>query len=1157
MPAFLLLSIITAAGCAAFVGALGITIAEADTLTTFLRVLVGFVVVAATNIGVLVVARRTGNPMKRPLVVANTFLLALFLLFLQNKVMIGSQEIQADIVDSDNRTHLIAFRDLAGTPVLAGAGEITALQQRFAGGDFVEAVALDGEPVVTPDKRIRVTLKEEQDVSAFRDRLLGKPFQRSNPERGLVEVGRGIDLRGGAEFICQLYNDLGQRVAADDEVLHILRSRLDQRGLTEPTVTRLSNGDVQIVIPGGTPADAARTRRVIEQTGRLEFREVLHVYMPPAPGELPAEVVRRPNGGYELAPEYRASRRHVIAIDKSRDPDFVPNRFFHLGPAELTGKDVANAERTLDQGRDAVAITFTATGGARNYEFTSRLYNDHQGLPDGAAQKTANSPGEKRGLLAILFDGQVESAPIVQSPSNINCVINGQFTPEEIDSLRAALKGGSLAVTPVVLSERVVGATLGMDAVRRSITTMLWCFVGILLFMGLYYRRLGVVAILCLLITGALIWSTLSIFGAVMTLPGLAGLVLSIAMSMDTNVLVYERIREEQRAGKDLGTAIDLGYSRAFLAILDSNLTTILSGLILYWIGSGPVKGFGLTLAVGVAVSMFSGVYIGRMLTDMICRGRERVAMSGIIPEIHAPYVRWRKASFTLSIITTILGVGYFAFGHHLYERGTFNRNFDIDFTGGNMAQVIFREEQSPEQVNTALRAAWEQNPERFDLLDPGEMASPQAYFATIAGGDSSRQWVFRGRDEAGAGIEAQRTALDRQRGDLQREIDRARDPERPNEARARELEPQVRELSTQVRELEAQIQSRVQVFKDQIAEAFPDLVAEEGSEILAARWSTPDVTLELATLEAPTPAQTSRLQETLSKREELEKVAVTALVGQNGVRVVATYREAPSTAPLTTDDPIATRLNTLLSESAGDDTLAIGNAALDLYQGVVQASAGASVTIAQAFPASQHFSGQVAGAMKRNALIALGLATLMMLAYIAARFEFGFGVAAVIAMVHDVLLTLGLSVLFGLRIDLTVVAALLTVIGYSVNDTIVIFDRIRENLKLHPGKPLPELINQSIAQTVPRTILTGGATVLAVIVMMMFAGDALFAFNMVLLIGTTIGTYSSMFIAAPLLLRFDKRQLLTPEPEVAPEAVETTAEVPADVPTGPQSNQS
>lgn len=1133
MPSFLSLLVVVILGCLAFTGAIELRIPEHEGLTTLLRVVLGVLAVLATNLGIVVALRRSGQALKRPLVIGNVMLLAILLLFLQNKIMVGTQEMRAEVQNVQDRTWLVAFRDLAGTPVDAGQDEIHRLAKRLAGNDRLEPIKIEGTPGLDGDRRIKVTLAEGTNPAAFRDRVTGKPFLRSNPERGLFEVPRGIDLRGGVEFICQLYNDLGARVAADDEILHILRSRLDQRGLTEPTVSRLSNGDVQIVIPGGTPADAARTRKVIEQAGRLEFREVLEVYAAPAPGELPPEVVARPNGGYDLHPDARGSRKQIVAVDRTRDPSEKPVRFYKLGPAELSGKDVSTAERGISEGRDVVDITFTAIGGARNYEFTSRLFSDRQrenALGDSPLSD-ASRPGPKVGVLAILFDGAVESAPRVQSPSNDRCQISGSFTPEEIDSLRAALRGGSLSVTPVVLSERVVGATLGMDAVRRSISTMLWCFVGILAFMAGYYRRLGIVAVLCMLVTGGLIWSTLSIFGAVLTLPGLAGLVLSIAMSMDTNVLVYERIREEQRAGKDLATAIDNGYSRAFLAILDSNLTTIFSGLILYWIGAGPVKGFGLTLAVGVAVSMFSGVYIGRLITDLLCRGKDKVSMAGLIPEPRLPYVRWRRASYAISVITAVLGLGYFAFGHLLHERGTFNRNFDIDFTGGNLVQATFSEALEPDRVRTALAEAWNRDPKAFDLLDPAELAAPQAYYSGFGGSAASRQWVFRGRDAEGATLEADRADLDAQRGALQREIDAARDPDRPNEARARELEPQVAKLSEQIRALEGRIADRVQVFKGQIAGAFPGLIPEEGSEIKVASWTSPTLTLRLATIEPVQPADATRLQEALAKAEQLASVSVQPEAG--GLAITATFREEPRVDALLAGGPISQRLQALLGTDVGNP---IVQAAQEVFQEAVTASAGVGIAIAQPFPASQHFSGQVAGAMKTSALLALGLATIAMLAYIAARFEIGFGIAAIASMFHDVLLTLGLIVLFGLRIDLTVVAALLTIIGYSVNDTIVTFDRIRENLKLKPGSSLAEIIDLSIAQTMPRTVLTGGATMLAIALMMIFAGDAIFAFNATLLIGAVLGTYSSIFVAAPMLLAFDRRKLEgTEAPRVDP----------------------
>lgn len=1125
MPSFLRFAVITALGCAAFAFGIQVDIPGDGALDSLVRVVLGVAAVAATNAGLWWVARGLGQGPTRMLVTANVFLVCLLLLFLQNKALVGTQELQAEISDGEPSTFTVAFRDLAGSPVHAGAVEAKQLAARLANQAHGAPIALASPPEVTSDYKLHVRLAPGQDVQAFRDRVANKPFQRPNDPRGLFAVGQGIDLRGGVEFICQLYDDLGRKRSADDEVLHILRTRLDSRGLTEPTVTRLGNGDVQIVIPGGTPADAARTRKVIEQTGRLEFREILKIYWPGRDSDnrwkLPDEVIRRPGGGFDLAPGVRGSRKQMVAVPKNRDPTALPTKFYHLGPAELTGKDVKDASRTIHEGRDAVAITFTAAGATRNYEFTRRLYEDRQrGGNDGP-----------RGQMAILFDGKVESDPVVENPSTTNCVISGTFTPEEIDSLKAALKGGALSVTPVVLSERVVGATLGIETVNRAIGSMLWSFVGILAFMVLYYRRLGVVAMLCLLVTAALTWSTLSIFGATMTLPGLAGLVLSIAMSMDCNVLVYERIREELRDGKDLRSAIDTGYSRAFVAILDSNLTTIFSGLILYWIGTGSVKGFGLTLAVGVAVSMFSGVYVGRLLTGLLCRGVETVRMASLVKEIRLPYVGWRRASYSLSLLTGLAGILYFAVGHKLHEHGSFNRNFEIDFTGGNLAQVIFTEELGPQDVKAALAAAWASDPKQFDLLNPAELAAPQAYFTTVAGGTKSRQWVFRGRDEVGAGIEAERAALDVERGRLNRELEKARDPDKPNPEKVRELEPLVRQKSEAIRALESRIAERVAVFKTQLANAFPGRIAAEGAEVLGAEWHERTLTLRLATLEAPAAQAVERVRKVLARRDELAELAVAPLAGSNGLELKATYRQPPAAIAVAAEEALVSRLTRLLAPTAAAQAQDVAHAALELYQATLQATAQAGLTVAQPYPATQHFSGQVAGAMKTSALLAIALATVAMLAYIAARFELGFGIAAMAAMFHDILLTIGLISLLGLRIDLTVVAAILTIIGYSVNDTIVTFDRIRENLAKKVGAPLAQIIDESIAQTMPRTVLTGGATILAIIFMMIFAGPDIFAFNVTLLIGTVLGTYSSVFVAAPMLLLFDRSKLVASEP--------------------------
>ena len=1070
--------------------------------------------------------------LRRTILLGLVFVAAGVLLVLQNKVMVGTQELQALVLEQGGQKYDVAFTDLGGKRVQASAAEVDQLKRRLDGAGRSEPIRTTAISDLTAEKDvIHVTLDEKQDAGAFRDRVVGQPYRRTNDPRGLFHMNIGIDLRGGVEFICQLLDDSGKRVAATDEVMHILRNRLDQRGLTEPSVTRLSNGDVQVVIPGGTPADASRTRSVIENTGRLEFREVLAVYgenQPLMPGELPKEVVRKANGQYDFAAGQRTSRKHVIAVPASRDPTFQPTLFYHLGELELSGKDIADAGRELYQGQPVVTIAFTASGGARNYEFTSRLR--------AQADKTGN---ERDGRFAIVFDGKVVSAPVVKAATTTNCQIEGVFTEEQIITLRDALKGGSLSVTPVVVSERSIGASLGQDSVQHALMAMLWSTALIVIFMAIYYRRLGLVANACLAVTGALIFCTLAVFGATVTLPGLAGLVLTIGMAVDTNILIFERIREEQRDGRDLSSAIEVGYARAFWTIFDSHLTTLITAAVLYYIGSGAVKGFGLSLAIGIVVNLFSGVFVGRLFTDLICRKAEKVTMASWIPEIRLPYVRLRWIGYAASIVTGILGAAWFTFGHHV-TGGTFERNFDIDFTGGNMAQVTFKQPLEFKVVESRLAAARDL---KLTMLDPAA-TQVQPYYSDSTGQGASRQWVFRSRDEGGSLIEGERAKLEEDRAVLLNQINEARDRQPPDAAAIAALQKQLDELGKAIREKQDRIANRTQDFKRELAQVFASEVGAEGDEVADATLDGRTVTLVLTTLEKPSDEALGAIANRIKAgRDELADLTVLPRAVGTGFTVITTWREpAAAAAKLEVDDAVHLRLAALLTQKGATPEVANAwaNATYTIYNAAVDAAARDRISVARAFPATEHFSGQVAGQMKWRALIALAVSLVAILAYVAARFEFAFGMGAIIALVHDVVLTVGLCSIVGIRIDLTVVASILTLIGYSINDTIVTFDRIRENLR-KLRLPLAETIDLSIAQTMPRTILASATVIIVVAALFFFGGEALRPFSGSLLIGLFLGVYSSIFIASPLLLVFDRkgRGLLAPEPP--PEAVDET----------------
>lgn len=1074
--------------------------------------------------------------LRRLIIISLVFITALFLMFIKNKVLVGDQELQATVQavpaaagakPDAPRVFTLALTDLAGNGVAFTASEVERLKERLAGNAKQEPIKTVGDPVITPDKTVQLTVPADVNEMALRSRIQGAPFKRANEPRDLWQLNYGIDIRGGVEFVCQLRNANGVRVSADDEVMAVLRERLDTRGLTEPVVTKLSNGDIQVVIPGGSKADAARTRKVLEDTGRLEFREVLDFYgyaeranakyRGTKPGDPDCAVVLKANGMYGFAPGVPHQRNEIVAAERT-DPGMEPTVWYRLGKAELTGSDVKDASPDFQDGQKVVHIRFTSVGAARNNAFTNRLFDTG---PKGKDLGT--------GCLGILYDGVVYSAPIVQSPSGESCVITGKFTDDELNRLKTALKAGSLSVTPEVISERVVGATLGAESVTKAMWAMLASFALIAVFMWVYYgRHLGTVANLCLLLTAGIIYATLAVFDATLTLPGLAGLVLIIGMAVDTNILVFERIREEQAENKGMLYAIEHGYGRAFWTIVDAHLTTFATALVLYIVGSGPIRGFGMTLMIGIIINLFSGIYAGRLFTDWLCRRSERVSMASWVPALRLPYVEWRWFGYVLSIVSGIGGMLYFAFGHHLTGR-SFESKFDIDFTGGNMVQVIFKEPRGMDQVQKTIADAYAKAAKELDLLDPSDLRM-QAYYPVIGQSGPSRQWVFRGRDEQGSRLERERDQLENERVGLLRKADKLREENKDADAKA--LDKQVEPLRVKIQDLQGRIAARTEEFKRQISQAFPGQITPEGGEILEASWKDAVLTLHVATIEVPDASQRENLRRLLSGRSELAALEVQApAAGVPGVALTATYRQKPAVSSRleAKEDALVAALFERFTKAGATAELANGQTkvALDLYAALSAQAAKERLTVARSFPSSEHFSGQVAGQMKTRALLAVLISLVAILAYVAARFEFRFGVGAVLSLFHDIILTAGLITLVGIRIDLTVIAAILTIIGYSINDTVVTFDRIRENLRKKHGT-LAETIDISIAQTMARTALTSGTTMATVAILLVWGGDSLFGFNATLLMGLVLGTYSSIFVAAPILMAFAKDGELT-----------------------------
>ncbi len=561
--------------------------------------------------------------------------------------------------------------------------------------------------------------------------------------------------------------------------------------------------------------------------------------------------------------------------------------------------------------------------------------------------------------VAIVLDSAVYSAPVVQSViSGGNSQITGNFTLEEAKDLANVLRSGKLPAPARIKQESLVGPTLGAESIKKSMTSFILAFGLVLLYMIVFYNRAGWVASIALLCNLFLLFGVLVSFGAVLTLPGIAGIVLTMGMAVDANVLIYERIKEELRGGKTLGAAVQAGYKNAMSAIIDSNVTTMLTGLILAWFGTGPVRGFATTLIIGIITSLFTSIFVTRLIINARLNRGKNVSFSNKATENFLANTKFdflgkRKAFYGLSLMLVLVGI---------VSLFTLKLNPGVDFTGGRSYVIRFDQPVNVEQVRTALDET----------------------FATIDGDEASKSATVTsyGRDV--------------------RVITQYLIDDDSNEASAQALEVLHRALN-------------------------------------------------------PLYAQ-----------------------------------------PLT------------LAEFASTDTTLNGIISSD--------TVGASVAREIVF----------------NAFWAVLLGLLGIGIYIIVRFRrWQWGVGSVIGLMHDAFLTIGVYSLlwkfmpFKMEVDQSFIAAILTIIGYSINDKVVIFDRIREYQTLYPKRSIGENINNAINSTLARTINTSGTTFVTLLAIFLFGGEVIRGFVFALLFGIIVGTYSSVFIATPIaydLMRKDKK---------------------------------
>ena len=893
----------------------------------------------------------------------------------------------------------------------------------------------------------------------------------------------GIDLAGGTNLVYQVdmpaANESGKDVDRSiDNMVGAINRRINPSGTEEVTVRRVGSDRIEIIIPGADQAYVDEMKDRITRLGSLQF-EILatpnnseHRSLIKAANELPltenkvlensrtaarwvdiAEGEDVGRGGGEILPSVHRTRKGKADAD-------IEQVLVVVSPEakEVTGKFLVRANEQMDQsGQLVVAFSFDQTGANRFLDLTS----DHKPLKDG-----------KRYRLAVLLDDKIQSAPSLNEAIGARGQISGNFTREEIRSLTSVLNAGALDVplVPDPISEFTISPTLGVDIRNKGIFAIQLSCVVVIAFMAIYYLKAGLIAVLCLLLNIILIMGAMIFVQGTFTLPGLAGLVLTIGMAVDANVLIFERIREELAKGASIRMAIHNGFDKAFTAIIDSNLTTLIVAVVLFMIGTDQVKGFAVTLFIGIVMSMFSALYFGRLVFEVLEQKRilKNLPMLSIVHSPSLDFIGKRKLAMIASLFVICTGLAGFA------SRG--EDNLDIDFRGGTMVTFEFEEAHKLADFRSNLESEFDASitVERLTLALEGETQES----------DSGRRWRLRTTVENTADVEA---GVANALGDMGLSTVSVKNTELVEIAAA--VEPAEGEQVDPEKSAFAGGQETTLTFSDEITVTTASRNLEDAIKGLAngSIYSTPG---------------------DLFRATGIKGSGVVAEEGQ-----VRKFSEV--------------KLESSKELKKEDLTAALAAMQTDMNNSPL-------------FEEVSKFAKSVGGEMQNQAIIAMLISLGAIIIYVAFRFHrVTFGIAAVAALVHDVLVVLGvvalaslasggaLGSLFGLydfKINLPMIAAFLTIVGYSLNDTIVVFDRIREVRGKNPNLT-PEMINTSLNQTLSRTLLTSLTTFFVVAILYVFGGEGIHGFAFCLLVGVIVGTYSSIYVASPVLLWLMNRE--------------------------------
>ncbi len=1063
------------------------------------------------------------------------------------------------------------------------------------------------------------------------------------------KIKLGLDLKGGSELLYKVRVDEREdRPGITNEIIEVLKKRIDPQGVIEYRIQEHGSHRILIQVPGATRAEIEGLKNRITRLGKLEFR-------------LAASTD---------SPEYKE------AMEEKQVPGYYKHWL-----RKKKGEEGEAGKWYLVQNKIAISG-----------EHLSRIYADRKGIEPvvgfefDAIGKSKFGQITERNIgkpLAIILDGILYSAPVIRDRIPGTGIIEGNFTQDEVNELIAIMRAGSLPADLELEMETMVGPSLGRDSINKGLLAGAIGGIFAILFIGIYYMGVGWIANCANALNIFLIVGAMALLDATMTLPGIAGLVLMIGMGIDANVLIFERIREEKAKGKPIRAAVKAGYEKAFSAIFDSNITTLITGVILAAVGTGPVKGFAWTLILGLIINLFTAIFVTRVMYDwlMDLSWIRNFSMFKLIGIPHIRFLNYRFVVVAVSGACIIGGMTIFAL------RG--NEKYDIDFTGGTLVHLHLNNPTPPGFIRTALaetgyeeaevQSIWseetltqfastanefgirikelseEKVKQKFtedikdtldkaglfagiDFIEPfvfhlklqkptEEMTIQKSlkeagyseedvvsitpanqpakeYLVNIVGlEDVKKRTQFVGAVVDGLKdnlvfhdvkitlgdivetLQAQDVGMQAPRPFMDAEVSEPTDPAILNFELNRQgfsnisvtsqSKESVRTGKLKIEGPRTDLQDIKQTLKETISVPSVSVIGNEavrvelkesiGKESFMAMIGgikpIKDAVKRVYAMNAPAqlfvvhmqPLSAGKVQEKIKEdvvntfkdnlyKEKIEVSLELLKEGYGGTADTETSQRMETNSAqfrMTLSKPLKKEVIEEALASAGyHNVLEQGLEAGVEYQTVKiildsQDQGTVEKTIKNAFEIPQpmkrivSIGSTVAGEMKGRAILAVIFSCIAAIFYVWLRFgDFKFGSSAIIAVIHDILITLGAvavaDYLFGnMKIDSAMVAAFLTVVGYSLNDTIVIFDRIRENMGGRGNLLTPHLVNDSINQTLSRTLLTGVTTIGVLCALFFLGGPEIHGFAFVMLVGIIVGTYSTIFIACPMLLKW------------------------------------